>query len=92
MITEHKKGELSNILRIINNSALKYKGAIPDDCYHEPYMSNQELQDEFDSGVRMFGYTREGTLAGVMGIQELRDVTLIRHAYTLTRYQGIGIG
>ena len=92
MITEHKKGELSNILRIINNSAQKYKGAIPDDCYHEPYMSNQELHDEFDSGVRMFGYTREGTLAGVMGIQELRDVTLIRHAYTLTRYQGIGIG
>ena len=92
MITEYKKGELSNILRIINNSALKYKGAIPDDCYHEPYMSNQELHDEFDSGVRMFGYTREGTLAGVMGIQELRDVSLIRHAYTLTRYQGIGIG
>ena len=55
-------------------------------------MSEQELTDEFDNGVRMFGYLTNSTLAGVMGIQELRDVTLIRHAYTASDYQGIGIG
>jgi len=92
MITEYKKEKLSNILHIINDAALKYKGAIPDDCYHEPYMSDQELMEEFSNGVRMFGYTKDDKLVGVMGIQELRDVTLIRHAYILTNYQRSGIG
>ena len=55
-------------------------------------MSEKELTDEFDSDVRMFGYARNNTLVGVMGIQELERVTLIRHAYVLTDYQGIGIG
>ena len=55
-------------------------------------MLEQELTNEFDNGVRMFGYGRNSTLVGIMRIQELRDATLIRHAYTLTDYQGIGIG
>ena len=92
MIAEYKKEKLPNILHIINDAALKYKGAIPDDCYHEPYMSDQELTEEFSNGVRMFGYTKDDKLVGVMGIQELRDVTLIRHAYILTNYQRSGIG
>lgn len=92
MIAEYKKEKLPNILHIINDAALKYKGAIPDDCYHEPYMSDQELTEEFSNGVRMFGYTKDDKLVGVMGIQELRDVTLIRHAYILTKYQRSGIG
>ena len=92
MITESTKKNVSNILSVINDAALKYKGVIPDDCWHEPYMSEKELTNEFDSGVRMFGYTRDNTLVGVMGIQELKQVTLIRHAYVLTDYQGIGIG
>ena len=92
MITEYTRKNLSNILNVINDAALKYKGVIPDDCWHEPYMSEKELTDEFDSGVRMFGYARNNTLVGVMGIQELERVTLIRHAYTLSNYQGIGIG
>ena len=92
MITEYTRRNLSNILNVINDAALKYKGVIPDDCWHEPYMLEQELTNEFDSGVRMFGYARNNTLVGVMGIQELREVTLIRHAYTLTNYQGMGIG
>ena len=92
MIAEYTRKDLSDILNVINNAALKYKGVIPDDCWHDPYMSEKELTNEFDSGVRMFGYARNNTLVGVMGIQELRDVTLIRHAYTLTDYQGIGIG
>ena len=92
MITEYTKKDVSNILSVINNAALKYKGVIPDDCWHEPYMSEQELLNEFDSGVRVFGYKKNSTLVGVMGIQELKDVTLIRHAYTISTYQGRGIG
>ena len=92
MITEYTKRDLSNILCVINNAALKYKGIIPDDCWQEPYMLEQELINEFDNGVRMFGHGKNNILAGVMGIQELEDVTLIRHAYTLSDYQGMGIG
>ena len=55
-------------------------------------MLEKELVNEFDNGVRMFGYNKNNKLVGVMGIQELKDVTLIRHAYTLTNYQGMGIG
>ena len=92
MITEYMKKDVSNILSVINNAALKYKGVIPDNCWHEPYMSEEELLNEFDSGVRMFGYEKNNILIGVMGIQELKNITLIRHAYTLSTYQGMGIG
>ena len=92
MITEYTKKDVSNILSVINNAALKYKGVIPDNCWHEPYMSEEELLNEFDSGVRMFGYKKNNILVGVMGIQELKDITLIRHAYTFSTYQGMGIG
>ena len=92
MITEYTKSNISNILYVINDAALKYKGVIPNDCWHEPYMSEQKLIIEFANGVRMFGYNKNNKLVGVMGIQELKDVTLIRHAYTLTHYQGTGIG
>ena len=92
MITECTKKNISNILYVINDASLKYKGIIPNDCWHEPYMTKQKLISEFANGVRMFGYNKDNTLVGVMGIQELKEVTLIRHAYILTRYQGIGIG
>ncbi len=92
MITECTKKNISNILYVINDASLKYKGIIPNDCWHEPYMTTQKLINEFANGVRMFGYNKNNKLVGVMGIQELKDVTLIRHAYILTRYQGIGIG
>jgi len=92
MIIEYTKKDLSKILFVINDAALKYRGVIPDDCWHEPYMLEKELINEFENGVRMFGYKKDNKLVGVMGIQELKDVTLIRHAYTLTNYQGIGIG
>ena len=92
MIIENTIKDLSSILYVINDAAIKYKGVIPDDCWHEPYMLEEELVNEFDSGVRMFGYNKNNKLVGVMGIQKLKDVTLIRHAYTLTKYQGMGIG
>ena len=92
MIAEYTKNDLSNIIYVINNTSLKYKGVIPDDCWYEPYMSEQKLINEFDNGIRMFGYDKNKTLVGVMGIQELEDVTLIRHAYTLSDYQRVGVG
>ena len=70
----------------------KYKGIIPDDCWHEPYMSEQELIDEFNDEVRMYGYHDNNKLIGVIGIQEVQDIILIRHAYTLTSYQNKGTG
>ena len=92
MISEYMKSDSSKILYVINDAAIKYKGIIPDNCWHEPYMTEQELVDEFTDGVRMFGYNRNNKLIGVIGIQEIKDVILIRHAYTLTSYQGKGIG
>jgi len=92
MIAEYSKKEISSILYVINDAAKKYKGVIPDDCWNEPYMSEQKLVNEFTAGVRMFGYNQNKKLVGVMGIQKLTDVTLIRHAYTLTAYQGRGVG
>jgi len=86
------KSDSSKILYVINDAAVRYKDIIPDNCWHEPYMSKQELVDELTDGVRMFGYNRNNKLIGVIGIQEIKDVILIRHAYTLTSYQGKGIG
>ena len=92
MISEYKKTDTSKILDIINDASLRYKGVIPDDCWHKPYMSEQELIDEFNDGVRMYGYHYNNKLVGVIGMQEVKGVILIRHAYTLTSYQGKGIG
>ena len=92
MISEYKKTDTSKILYIINDASLKYKGIIPDNCWREPYMSKQELIDEFNDGVRMYGYLHKNKLIGVIGIQEVKDVVLIRHAYTLTSYQCKGTG
>ena len=92
MIKEYSKKEISSILNVINESSIKYKDIIPEDCWHEPYMLKQELINEFNNGVRMFGCKKDNKLIGVMGIQELERVTLIRHAYILTDYQKKGIG
>ena len=92
MITECTQNDLSQILYVINDAAVKYKGVIPEYCWHEPYMSELELINEFKNNVHMFGYKNNEKLLGVMGIQDKKDVILIRHAYTLTQYQGKGIG
>ena len=92
MISEYTKGNVSKILHVINDASLRYKGIIPNDCWREPYMSQQELIDEFSDGVRMYGCHLNNTLIGVIGIQEVKNVVLIRHAYTLTSYQGKGTG
>ena len=76
MISEYTKSDTSKILHVINDASLRYKGIIPDDCWHEPYMSKQELIDEFSDGVHMFGYRYDNKLIGVIGIQEVKDVLL----------------
>ena len=92
MISEYTKSDISKILHVINDASLRYKGVIPDNCWREPYMSEQELIDEFSNKVRMFGYHHHNKLTGVIGVQKVKDVILIRHAYTLTSYQGKGTG
>ena len=68
------------IAAIINDGARAYRGAIPDDCLKQPYMPEPELRHELASGVKFHGYEERGELIGVMGIQNVADVTLIRHA------------
>jgi GNAT superfamily N-acetyltransferase len=80
------------ILAIINAAAEAYRGVIPPDCWHDPYMSGDELQAELAAGVEFSGYQADGGLRGVMGLQPVRDVDLIRHAYVLPEYQKRGIG
>ena len=80
------------IWAIINEAALAYKGIIPADLWTEPYMSKKELQHELEEGVVFWGYEDAGTLAGVMGLQQVQDVTVIRHAYVLSGHQKRGIG
>ena len=92
MISEYTKSDISKILHVINEASLKYKGVIPDNCWHEPYMSEQELIDEFNNKVHMFGYHKNNKLIGVIGVQEVKDVILIRHAYTLSSHQSKGVG
>jgi len=84
--------DFEEIYEIINDAAQAYKGVIPPDCWKEPYMSREELQREIESGIDFWGYEEGGRLIGVMGIQHVRDVTLIRHSYVRTakRRQGIG--
>lgn len=77
---------------LINDAARAFKGVIPEDRWHEPYMSMEELQSEIQDGVKFQGIEQAGRLAGVMGIQDKMEVTLIRHAYVRTASQGMGLG
>ncbi len=77
---------------IINDAAQAYRGVIPNDRWHEPYMPREELRREIEDGVQFWGYEENGTLIGVMGIQDVNDVTLIRHAYVTTKERRKGIG
>src|SRR5438034_2250996 len=87
-----RNDELTAILRIVNAAAEAYRGVIPADRWHEPYMTADELGAEIAAGVVFWGDERAGELLGVMGIQRVRDVHLIRHAYVLPAQQGSGVG
>jgi GNAT superfamily N-acetyltransferase len=84
--------DFESIWVIINDGAQAYKGIIPADRWTEPYMSREKLQHEIDDGVVFWGYEDAGSLVAVMGIQQVQDVTLIRHAYVRTTSQKQGIG
>lgn len=92
MIRRCEVGDFDQIYDIVNDGALAYKGVIPKDRWREPYMSKQELRHEIDQGVAFWGCEENGSLAGVMGLQPVQDVTLIRHAYVRTESQRRGIG
>ena len=92
MIRLCSQKDIDTIYEIINDSARAYEGHIPDDCYHQPYMPQDELLSEIADGVVFYGYEEDGSLAAVMGIQDRGPVTLIRHAYTRTERRGEGIG
>jgi N-acetylglutamate synthase-like GNAT family acetyltransferase len=77
---------------IINDAAQAYKGLIPADRWHEPYMSQDQLQQEIDAGVNFWGVEENGRVVGIMGIQDKGDVTLIRHAYVRTALRNRGVG
>ena len=80
------------ILAIVNAAAEAYRGVIPADRWHEPYMPTHELDAEIDAGVAFWGYEDDGALVGIMGIQQVRDVDLIRHAYVAPGRQQHGVG
>ena len=84
--------ERTTILAIVNTAALAYRGVIPADRWHEPYMTMSELDDEIAGGVAFWGYEADGVLIGIMGIQPVADVDLIRHAYVMPGSQRHGIG
>jgi GNAT superfamily N-acetyltransferase len=92
MIRRCDPRDFEPIWAIINDGAQAYKGIIPADRWTEPYMSREKLQHEIDDGVIFWGYEDTGTLVAVMGIQQVQDVTLIRHAYVRTTSQKQGIG
>jgi len=92
MIRRCDEGDFEVIWTIINDGAQAYKGTIPADRWTEPYMSREKLRHEINEGVVFWGYEETGTLVGVMGIQAVQNVTLIRHAYVRTSSQKSGIG
>lgn len=92
MIVPGKKSDFEEIIDIINDAASAYKGIIPADRWHEPYMSEQELQTQIEDGIQFWCYLDNGNIIGVMGIQDKSDVTLIRHAYVRTTARNKGIG
>ncbi len=84
--------ERPQILEIVNAAAEAYRGVIPVDRWREPYMPMAELNDEISAGVAFWGWAAGGALVGIMGIQPVRDVDLIRHAYVLPGRQRLGVG
>jgi len=92
MIRRCQDSDFDTIYATVNDAATAYKGVIPADRWHEPYMPKSELRAAIDSGVEFWGFEQDGVLVGVMGIQPVQDVTLIRHAYVRTSHRRHGIG
>lgn len=92
MIRRCLNSDLGEIFEIVNDAATAYKGIIPDDRYHEPYMPMDQLMSEWEAGVQFWRFEENGALSGVMGIQDKGEVSLIRHAYVRSAKRSKGIG
>jgi N-acetylglutamate synthase-like GNAT family acetyltransferase len=92
MIRRCENKDIETMASIINDAAEAYHGIIPKDRWKTPYMSKDELRDEIDQGVKFWGYEEDSEFIGVMGIQHVQDVTLIRHAYVRTANRNLGVG
>ena len=92
MIRKATDEDFEEIFNIINDAAVAYKGVIPPDRWHEPYMTKEELQAQIEDGVRFSCYVDNNEIIGVMGIQDKAEVALIRHAYVRTKQRNKGIG
>jgi N-acetylglutamate synthase-like GNAT family acetyltransferase len=92
MIRKGIEADFPAMLAIVNDAAQKYRGVIPADRWHEPYMPADELKKEIAAGIVFWVTQEDERVQGVMGIQDKGDVTLIRHAYVATSQQGKGIG
>ena len=92
MIRRCTEDDIPAMDAIINEAARAYQGVIPTDCWHDPYMSRSDLVAEIASGVEFWGWDDAGVLVGVMGLQNVRDIMLIRHAYVRSSHQSRGVG
>jgi len=92
MICQLPTEDIRAILNVVNSAAIAYEGKIPRDMWNQPYMIATELEKEIQSGVQFYGCKENGVLMAVMGIQPVKDVTLIRHAYVLPSLQRKGLG
>jgi|SRR5882724_2052079 len=92
MIRNATEKDFDEIYNVINDAAIAYKGIIPADRWHEPYMTKGELKTQIKDGVRFSCYLDDNKIVGVMGIQDKKDVELIRHAYVISRQRKKGIG
>jgi N-acetylglutamate synthase-like GNAT family acetyltransferase len=92
MIRKCTDEDFEEIFNIINDAAIAYKGVIPPDRWHEPYMTKEELKAQIEDGVRFSCYVDNNEIIGVMGIQDKTDIELIRHAYVRTKQRNKGIG
>ncbi len=92
MIRNCTQSDFESIWEIVNDAAQAYEGIIPDDCWHEPYMTREELRREIAAGVDFYGWEQDGTLLGIMGMQDRGAVVLIRHAYVRSAVRRTGIG
>ncbi len=92
MIRNATEEDFDEIYNVINDAAIAYKGIIPADRWHEPYMTKEELKIQTEDGVRFLCYVDDDKIIGVMGIQDKGDVNLIRHAYVITSQRKKGIG
>jgi GNAT superfamily N-acetyltransferase len=92
VIRRSEDPDMEEILAIVNQAAQEYRGVIPADCWREPYMAKDELEREIEQGVVFWVTGEDGRLSGVMGVQDMGDVILVRHAYVAPAAQRKGVG